>query len=90
MSQHVATQDDTERSDKIRLQLEQLRKEKTRLKAVYKSRSSLLRYMRDIEPDIREVLGVQVYHTKVLLYKGIIVKGIIHTKVLLNKGIIRN
>ena len=31
-----------------------------------------------------------VYHTKVLLYKGIIVKGIIHTKVLLNKGIIRN
>jgi GDP-D-mannose dehydratase len=33
---------------------------------------------------------VGVYHTKVLLYKGIIVKGIIHTKVLLNKGIIRN
>ena len=32
----------------------------------------------------------RVYHTKVLLYKGIIVKGIIHTKVLLNKGIIRN
>jgi hypothetical protein len=26
---------------------------------------------------------LSVYHTKVLLYKGIIVKGIIHTKVLL-------
>ena len=34
--------------------------------------------------------SVLVYHTKVLLYEGIIVKGIIHTKVLLNKGIIRN
>ena len=33
---------------------------------------------------------VQVYHTKVLLYKGIIDKGIIHTKVLLDKGIVRN
>jgi hypothetical protein len=31
-----------------------------------------------------------VYHTKVLLYKGIIDKGIIHTKVLLDKGIVRN
>ena len=31
-----------------------------------------------------------VYHTKVLLYKGIVDKGIIHTKVLLDKGIVRN
>ena len=31
-----------------------------------------------------------VYHTKVLLYKGIIVEGIIHTKVLPDKGIVRN
>ena len=34
--------------------------------------------------------ALTVYHTKVLLYKGIIDKGIIRTKVLLNKGIIRN
>ena len=33
---------------------------------------------------------IAVYHTKVLPYKGIIVKGITHTKVLLNKGIIWN
>ena len=31
-----------------------------------------------------------VYHTKVLLDKGIIDKGIIRTKVLLDKGIVRN
>ena len=30
---------------------------------------------------------MRVYHTKVLLYKGIIDKCIIRTKVLLNKGI---
>ena len=40
---------------------------------------------------LEEVRGfVKVYHTKVLLYKGIIDKGIIHTKVLLDKGIVRN
>ena len=33
---------------------------------------------------------VRVYHTKVLLDKGIIDKGIIRTKVLLDKGIVRN
>ena len=33
---------------------------------------------------------VLVYHTKVLLDKGIIDKGIIRTKVLLDKGIVRN
>ena len=32
----------------------------------------------------------KVCHTKVLLDKGIIDKGIIHTKVLLDKGIVRN
>jgi hypothetical protein len=56
--QHVATHDDSERLDQIMRELAKLNVHKKRLRVLYRSKSSLLRYMRDIEPDIREVLGV--------------------------------
>lgn len=57
--QHVVIPEDTGRVDQVRRQLDELRVQKRRIKSLHKSRSSLLRYMRDIEPDICEVLEVQ-------------------------------
>jgi hypothetical protein len=57
--QHVVIPEDTGRVDQVRRRLDELRVQKRRIKSLHKSRSSLLRYMRDIEPDICEVLEVQ-------------------------------
>ena len=57
--QHVVIPEDTGRADRVRRQLDELRVQKRHIKSLHKSRSSLLRYMRDIEPDVREVLEVQ-------------------------------
>ena len=57
--QHIAGPVDTERSCTVARQLGALKHEKRRVKSAHRVSSSMIQYMRAVEPDIRDVLGVR-------------------------------